>query len=245
MTELRKFTEEGLREFRNILDNGRMSGNPNLELLEHLREAPDTTVPVGDEIAMPDATFGSRMDAAVHFDGLLENVTGISLQDRGLWAWLTLYYFDSVCPADESGKRKIGREERHIPDPAFRRYYRHLLSGPFNIYRAHRDAPERAFAVLCSPVDSPGDVVESLASRQDLITCPAVMEAATVLYVDNTTRRHKRGAARKTKGSARRFADVMMQLDLTYDLHQIPTERLLEMLPEEFDEFQPARQPGN
>ena len=41
----------------------------------------------------------------------------------------------------------------------------------------------------------------------------------------------------KSPGSPRRFADVLSQLDLTWDLHSLSVEQLLELLPSEFDEF--------
>ena len=77
--------------------------------------------------------------------------------------------------------RKPGALARHIPEPGnFQRYYRHLLAGPYRIYRAHRDDPQRALALLCQPLDSPGDVVEQLASRQELVTNRGIMELAQI-----------------------------------------------------------------
>jgi hypothetical protein len=69
------------------------------------------------------------------------------------------------------GHRKPGERARHIPDATnFLRYYRHLLAGPWRTYRTHRDDPGRARVVLCQPLHTPGDLVEQLASRQELVT---------------------------------------------------------------------------
>jgi hypothetical protein len=86
-------------------------------------------------------------------------------------------------------------------------------------------------------VRSPGDVVEQLASRQDLVRARGVMEATTRLYVDEK-QALKRGAASKDKpATARRLANVLGQLDLTYDLQSLEADEVLDLLPEEFDLF--------
>ena len=91
-------------------------------------------------------------------------------------------------------------------------------------------------AVLAAPLHRPGDIVEQLASRQELVTNQSVMEAATRLYIGDDGLPKPRAAGRGA-GSARRLADVLTQLDLTWDLYDLSTEKLLELLPPEFDEF--------
>lgn len=158
--------------------------------------------------------------------------------DTGLWAWLTLFFFDSVCPQDESGGRKVGALARYIPEGTdYRRYYRHLLAGPYRILRAHRDDPDRAMALLCAPPWKPGDIVEQLASRQELITNPVLMQVATRLYYDPSTKLAKRGAGAKSGGAARRLAAIVDQFDVTWDLFSMPADALLKKLPKEFDRF--------
>ena len=148
---------------------------------------------------------------------------------------------DPVCPADGHGHRKPGETARHIPDAAnFQRYYRHLLAGPWRIVRTHRDAPDRALAVLCQPLHKPGDIVEQLASRQELVTNRAFIAAATRLYVDATTQQPRSGSGGKTRGAPRRLADFCNQLDVTWDLYAMEAGELIEKLPKEFDRFRRA-----
>ena len=93
-------------------------------------------------------------------------------------------------------------------------------------------------AVLATRVESPGEVVEQLASRQDFVRSPGIMAAATTLYFDPDTASLRKGAAGKdTAGSSRRFVPFVQQLDLTYDLYTLSKERFLEMLPAEYDRF--------
>lgn len=198
-----------------------------------------STEPLSADVEVEARDFTSRFEAAEYLHTQfstagLSDVEG----DQGLWAWLSLFYFDVVCPPGRGGARKPGALARHIPEPGnFQRYYRHLLAGPYRIYRAHRDDPMRALALLCQPLDSPGDLVEQLASRQELVTNPGIMELATRLYVDTENLRPKRGAGGKGGGSARRLSDIIEQFDLTWDLYAASGEELATVMPKEFSRF--------
>ena len=154
--------------------------------------------------------------------------------DQGIWTWLSALYFEQLCPPGN----QPGDRARWVPAVGnYRQYYRHLLAGPFLIYRAHHDNPYRAMALLANPPHQPGDIVEQLASRQELVTNPSVMEAATKLYIDPETGKPKRGTGSKGPGSPRRLATILNQLDLTWDLYNLETRKLLDLLPAEFDRF--------
>ena len=124
----------------------------------------------------------------------------------------------------------------HVSDVEYQ-YYRHLVAGPYWIYRAHRDKPSRVLAVLAGSVDQPGDIAEQLASRQEIVTNKAAMELATLLYIDQETQRPKKGAAGRGPGSARRFADILNQFDLMWDLYAMQIAAMLKMMPKEFYRF--------
>jgi hypothetical protein len=181
------------------------------------------------------------MDAARYLDGVLSSVNGCDVErDAGLWAWLTLFYFDEVCPPDGNGRRKVRQRPKYIPAVMdYKTYYRHLLAGPYRVYRAHRDNPDRALAVLCGPLHTPGDIAEQILSRQEIIANPGAVELSTRLYFDATTGSFKRGAAGRQ--GARRLADVFNQFDVTWDLSAMSADELLERLPREFDRFRQAR----
>jgi len=235
--KLRRLREEGIRRFDDYLDLLKInpSAPPPVEIL--------TDETTSEEVARIEVTpqpLGTRFVAGQWLHGVLEQTRlRDTARDKGLWAWLSLLFFDEVCPADGRGHRKPGERARHIPDPTnFQRYYRHLLAGPWRVYRTHRDDPSRAKVVLCQPLHTPGDLVEQLASRQELVTNRAFMAAATVLYVDSATRQPKRGAGGKTRGTARRLADFCNQIDVTWDLYSMEVSELLGKLPKEFDRFQ-------
>ncbi|MEM9056795.1 MAG: hypothetical protein AAGD86_04920 [Pseudomonadota bacterium] len=69
--------------------------------------------------------------------------------DVGLWAWLALFYFDQLAPPDAEGKRRAGVAYRYVPDFDFRYRHRHLVYGPYQLYRRHG---VRAFPLLSGPL---------------------------------------------------------------------------------------------
>jgi hypothetical protein len=154
--------------------------------------------------------------------------------DAALWAWIACFYFREICPVSR-GIPQPGSAPRWIPlSSDWRRYYRHLVAGPYGIYHAHRDAPTRALAVLCQRPGRPGDLVEQLASRQQVVTNPMIMQVATDWFVDPTTGQQRRNANSKGPGGPRRFIDVVSQFDLTWDLSMISAAEFRARLPQEF-----------
>lgn len=184
--------------------------------------------------------YQNRFTLASDLDDLF-NRAGLRdfANDAGLWCWLTVLLFDQVCPAPVGQEsRKVGALARYYPEfGEWRRYYRHLLAGPWMIFHAHADDPRRAMALLAGPLHAPGDIVEQLASRQELVTNPTVMETVRQLYFDGSTGKLKRGTARKTNGGPRRLVDILSQFDVTYDLYSVTSADLLALLPSEFDDF--------
>jgi hypothetical protein len=156
----------------------------------------------------------------------------------GLWSWLSLYYFDQVCPVNPSGRRTPGQDCRHILDLDFRRYYRHLLDGPYNVYRLHG---EQAPLMLYGPLDKISTFYEQLSCRQGFVTNIGVIEAANLLFFNPRTGRPKYGPGPMSgkPGTLLRFIDVVQQLDLTHDLYSMTGEEVLSLLPSEFDEWRP------
>ena len=94
--------------------------------------------------------------------------------------------------------------------------------------------------LLYGPLNVMGEVVEQLASRQELITNRSIIAAATKLYFDTTKAAPRRGFGGKGPGSPRRLADILNQLDLTWDLYAMSQDQVIGKLPLEFDRFKAA-----
>jgi hypothetical protein len=241
MADLRRLNEQGVEKFAEFL--GGISVNGGLSVPTHMLTDPAFSQELSTHITIERRTFASRMDAGEYLYNLFSktDLTGLD-RDPGVWAWLSLFYFDQLCPKQKDGSRRPGELARWIPSGHAFRYYRHLLCGPYLIYRSYRDAPEKARIILCGPVDRPGDFVEQLASRQDLVQNKSVIEAATLLYYDIEKGRPKRGSqsTQHKPGTLRRFVDLVMQLDKTWDLFSMTGPELLTKLPREFDPYRPA-----
>jgi hypothetical protein len=238
--KLRRLTPAGIAAFGGYLDA--LEHEPTRLVPSDVLNDPRLSEPLPVDVEITQQQFGSRFAAAEYFDNRFSDAgLGDTERDAGLWSWLALFYFDQVCPLGPNGERSPGERARYILDPAnYRRYYRHLLAGPYRIYRAHRKNPGIALAVLCQPLDKPGEIVEQLASRQELVTNPAVMAAATILYIDKNTRRPKPGVQTKSEtkgGGPRRLAVVLNQFDVTWDLYAMQANELLNVLPAEFRRF--------
>jgi hypothetical protein len=240
--KLRRLNDVGIARFGEFLDA--LKVDSDLEVPVSLLNDPSTSEDISTTVEVEQKTFSNRFVAAsyLHEKFSASGLTDLE-KDIGLWSWLSLFYFEQLCAIDSSGKRKPGERARWIPDISnWRKYYRHLLAGPYRIYRAHAANPESTIVLLSGNVNQPGELAEQIASRQELVTNRAVLEAASKMYISAETRRPRRGASGKSAGSARRLAEVLNQFDVTWDLYSMNSGELLTMLPPEFDKFRRAAQ---
>jgi len=235
----RRLTRAGIERFEDFLE--RLRDHPNSRVPTHALADDRLSESVEAQIPVTPISVTTRMDVAKHVFRLLKKDTETLRIDNGFWCWLSLYWFNDLCPV-VAGVRTPGDRFRWIAElENTRRAYRHMLAGPYQIYRAHRDDPDRARVLLCGPVHQLGELLSQIASRPSLATCKAVAGAASALYYDPDAERIRRGCSGKEPGSVRRFADVLSQLDLTWDLHSLTVNQLLGLLPEEFDRFLSCR----
>lgn len=239
MIEVRRFTPSGLSAATELLVQSNAGSHVDFSRIVGDGEM---TEQLGLQVEV--RPFANRRDAAQHFYTTLEPLhRSIDVdRDRGLWSWLAILWIDLLAPETFLGERQLGETHRWIlAVDDYRRYYRHLLAGPYFIYAAHSDDPDRANALLCTEVVRPGEVVGQFASRYDTVRSKGLVEAITCLYFDERTGGIRRGAAGKGAGSARRLADVLLQFDLTWDITNMTADEVLALLPAEFDQYNPLR----
>jgi len=218
------------REYLGALATG-VIREPPLHLLEH----PDFTEPLPQTVEVERRLFGSRYAAAEYLNGLFRAVGLTALEkDIGLWAWLSLFYFNELCPSDAERRRRPGAMVRWFLDASGRRYYRHLLAGPFFVYRQHLDNPGRTRVLLFGPLHKVNGVYDLIAGRMRLVSNPAVVECVSRLYFDARKGHLKRNAQTSRPGGIKRFVSVIMQFDCTYDLYSMSPEAIMALLPAEF-----------
>lgn len=234
---LRRLNEAGIQQFSDflVLLRAEPTRQPPMGLLTDER----FSQLIEPAISIDQPSFPNRYSLAefVH-EHLFQARIQDGEKDVGIWCWLALYFFDSICPVNSEGARKVREVAAYIPEPAnFRRYYRHLVLGPYLIYRAHSDQPERALGLLCKAPHTIDDIVGQLAARQEFVTNPGIVELVTKLYYSPTTTKTKPGAGGKGKGSPRRLSDILWQFDLTWDLYAMSVDEFVSILPREFDRF--------
>ena len=114
---------------------------------------------------------------------------------KGMWSWISAFFFDNVCPLKENGSRDPGADDRHLLNSEhWGRYYRHLIAAPVRVLH---DLGELADIYLTGKPNQHGDLFEQLASRQEIATNKGVIQAATILYWDSEKKKIKRGARAK------------------------------------------------
>jgi len=233
MTRLRKFNSDGIKEFQAILhsvNSGELSSIPNHFLYD------DTySQPLQQVIEIENIQFPTRYDAAIYLHSVLGSLKSKNkFYDTEIWSWLAAFYFEQLCPPDKTGRRKPKSDYRYILNSKdWDRIFRHLLAGPVIIFDFHR---ENSKLFLSNPMDKSGDFVLQLMGRQEIATNRAIIDIANRLYWDSKTLRPKRGASSKDykAGTLRRFARVLSQLELTYDLQAVTPDELALLLPTEF-----------
>src|SRR5207248_1827222 len=145
--QLKRFNTNGIAAYQAFLDS--CTGGAPLPWPESILSDPDYSEPVESPVDLETRAFASRFELAEYLHGRFED-GGFRPRrgDAGLWAWIACLYFREICPAS-SGVLQPGSLPRWIPQISdWRRYYRHLIAGPYGIYHAHRDSPRRALAVL-------------------------------------------------------------------------------------------------
>jgi hypothetical protein len=238
--ELKKFTDQGLERFRgylHALSEGSVEPPP-LQLLTD----PEFSRQAAGHVQIDQKQFGSGLELAPYLDHVLEPYPqwpDTVAADTHLWSWLSLFYFDQVCPVNDKGKRKPGRDYRHILEPGYPNGHRHLLAGAYLVYTVYGWGAELSKLLLHGPISMESQLHHQIATRQSLITNRGIMESLHILYFDKSRNRPKRGPLmnRSAPGSLYRFIDVVQQLDVTYDLYSMSGAEITDILPAEFSHW--------
>ena len=230
----------------------RQFGQPGIEafraFLASCREDPETAIPndllyddalssaVRPPLTVEPRNFNERADAAEYLGEVLSPLPEYDVANNaGLWSWLTLFYFDEVCPVRD-GKRRVKNDYYYIFDPKNSRHvYRHLL---FIAWRVRCIAPDHNRLFLRTPVSSLDKVTTEVMKRLYLTRIPCIFEVLDRLYWDDKRRRARVGIVQSNTvrpgDLSHRFPIRIQQLEKTYDLHSLDADQMIELLGEEF-----------
>jgi len=241
---VRRLNPEGIKRFSGHLDRMRRDRTlqPPRELL--FDNVYTESVPGWPEVRRQ--SFATKRSAAEYIHQLFPPQDNPRIElDQGLWSWLALYFFESLCPV-QNGKRAMKTDPSYILDPDYRRRYRQLLVTPYRILAA---MPDHNRIFLDGPLDVHGEIIEQTISKLYMFRLPGVRAAIDKLYYDEERGRPKSGlfSTKEPKlGDLRqRFPIRIRQLKLTYDVAAIDADQLIELLGIEFSHFiKTARRPS-
>ncbi|HEY8949460.1 MAG TPA: hypothetical protein VIM56_11295 [Rhizomicrobium sp.] len=239
---VRKLNDEGCRLFEQFVIAAK--ADPKIEPPFELLQDDRYSAPLSVEIPVSRREFKSRYELGAYLNTILAPLSARQFsRDQGLWNWLALYFFNQLWTPKKDGSRSLGEIARYVlpAEYNYNKYYRQLVREAWNFVRMHG---ELARVALTSPLHVRGEIAEQLASRQWTAGNSAILEAAGRLFID-AGGNSKRGVAGKGRpGTARRLSDVVQQFDRTYDLSACDADKVLELLPAEFDEWRPGHASG-
>ncbi len=227
---IRIFNEKGISEFEQQIVEIRHQKRDSLDL--QLLTDSDLTTNFEKEIDIEIKSFYTKKEISTYLSEKIDLINNKHLYyNTYLWSWLSVAYFDLVCPKIGNKARKVNETAKYIlRDPKnWRRYYRHLLACPARLYCELGDLSD---AFLSSPIHIWGDFHEQLTAYQSIATNRPLIETASKLYWDINTQKLKKGSGSKGAGTPRRFSDLVGQLELTFDLNAMEVNDLYCLLPQ-------------
>jgi len=227
-SNLYRFTAEGLQLFNRVMTGQVAESALNLS-------SPKYVIPFEGTSKLIISDFATAKEMAQAICASLGSESPQALAgDIELWSWLTFALIDCLFPVVE-GHRKIKELHRWYPAAPndWQKAQRHLVRMPTLLYYAFGDDAEH---LICGKPSVGPEIREQLTAQQDMFSAN-FMQASRILYFDEKKSAVKYGASSKGAGTPRRLGKVRQQLDVTWDMTDLSPERILELLPQEFDRF--------
>lgn len=226
------FNDTGLNEFERVIKeikNGNLKNIP-----EELLFSEDFVYSFEPIVNIEKVEFKNKNELVPYLAQRLNLKNNKQLYfNKGLWSWLSAFYFDNICPEDGHGKRKINEAAFYVlNDPKnYTKFYRHLLAYPCRVYSELEDSSK---IFLIGSFVKRGEVTEQFGAYQEIALNKGIIDAANILYWNHDTKNLKKGAAGKGGGSARRLVRIIRQYQMTYDLNSMKGNEIVSLLPGEF-----------
>lgn len=239
---LRRLNDRGIEVFRQNLAACRLQPEMDISDWRKLLEDKKHTEIYPGSLEVEPKTFTWRREAAEYLHKLFQDVPSMDLElDAGVWSWLSLYYFDSVCPKGLSGRRVLADSSYLLytgkNEMAQREKYRHFLFSSWNILRIF---PEHNRIWLDSSVSTLTAIFNEVFKRLVFLRIPCMGEVIEKLYWDSATGKLRPDIINTNKTKIRkgdlttRLPACLRQLELTYDLQILSADALITLLGEEF-----------
>jgi len=228
---LRQFNDDGIKRFRKEIDKCRK--DPQSKIDFQLLEDDTLTEIIPGAVDVEHKGFETKGEAGQYLHSILDSTPVQNIMSNvGLWSWLSLYFFDSVCPLKPQG-RKVKSDYFYIYEPGFRRFYRHLL---FVSWRVFDIAPKHHRLVTTTLIGKGDSITDEIIKRLSRIRIPCMFEVLDRVYWDETTQKlRKHAGSWGRRGNLRRFLRVIEHLEKTYDLQILDATQFINLLGDEFD----------
>jgi hypothetical protein len=232
---LRQFNASGIDRFRLVLQTCRE--NPLAAIDLQLLEDKELTEEVQGDVEVTAQAFTTKGDAGHYLHSLLDPILAHDdiMANIGLWSWLSLYFFDSVCPPDSQGKRRVNNDCHYIYEPVSRYYCRHLLFISWRILDITKTHHRLFSTTKISILDR---VTLEVFGKLYLVRIPCIFEVLDRIYWKEQSERVRKNVAGSEimKGDlTHRFPMMIQQLEKTYDLQSLSADQLIGLLGSEFD----------
>src|SRR5690349_21789373 len=112
--KLRRFNPDGIAEF--VGYRASLAVDPTLPPPFDMLEDPALTEAIPGDVDVPNRNFTNRLEAGQFLNEIVDTArVRTPERDAGFWSWLTLFYFNEVCPEDGHGRRYPQDEARLVP----------------------------------------------------------------------------------------------------------------------------------
>ena len=247
--ELRAFNEAGIRAFEDALNE--MENAKSFASLDAVVFNSDLTEKLSTQKIIEVRDFETRMDCGKYFFEMFETIktelqsAGIDpITDKGLWTWISAFWGEIILKNSRDAFY-VGDRSRYVLESGGRRDYRHLLAGPFNLYRASYLNPKNIEIAMTKKVTQDNPFFEQVASRREIVSNPAALEIIRNCYFDETTQSGYDHAAKGSlPGDLARFGSLYSQLAVNFDLRSMSSEEISALLPVEFNDWLQGNPPS-
>ena len=124
---VRALNADGIEEYCFFLQrirNGSKETPPFWLLTDPLK-----SIAMTESVELQRIAFPSRFDFGLYLSKILSRLDRrVISHHHALWTWLSLYFFDEVCPVQTDGSRKVLEDAVYIVPARYnhQRYYRHI-----------------------------------------------------------------------------------------------------------------------
>lgn len=170
-------------------------------------------------------------------------------EQRRVWDAFALFFFDTICPKDETGEYAPSMFAHYMIDDEGKSmmplYQRHRIYDPYRFIVCNEMAV-RPFFENDSP-STEGGFEEDIGARQELVGNANFLTLLNDLYVVNGSpikgfvaiaqpidKNRPKWIKKCKPGSLRRLVSMTMQLKNTYDFLQCSVEDMKQLLGDEF-----------